>query len=399
MLQPDKDAYTALKPGGAELIEDYAPLHPRGPDEDNVHRKVSALDEKKAEFEQILIKAEQNPEYAEIVRNATRPEDIPNDTWGAMVFIVVEDFPDLRAGRAVIEGKVRTFFVLFMWIGNLFIQGILLFFIAKLLMLPEIHDAQNLYKKYHEDSFAGGIFDPHLFESMSHLEKKHLCGMALSQYAFVRVIIFLWVATNMCEVRDNYRMMIASCGLPNLPDGTDTRLMVRDLHEREGGGEYCVICLNWKGKLGLLLLVFIPKYFIAIILTFTGCLWLASAESIGDLILNSLALAFVTRVDELMATAFFPYKLQEDIATLSIMLPTDPDELNGDDQTNMINRTWAYVKCTSMMLVTLLIVEVIISLQPIIPNYADDVATPCVAFLQQQVPWCSPWQKDCFPTS
>jgi len=323
-----------------------------------------------------------------------------------MVFMVVEDLPDFRGGRAVLENKARTAFIMSMWTLNLFIQGILLFYIGKLLMLAEIHEAQNLYKKYHENSFSGGNFDSDAFETMSHGEKKHLCGMALSQHAFVRVIIFLWVATNVCELRDNYRMMMACVGLPRLPDRLDTRMMVRDLRERAGGGEFCIICLNWKGKVGLTILVFIPKFLIAVILTFTGCIWLASAESIGDLILNSLALAFVTMVDELIATAFFPYKLQEDIATLSIMLPTHPwhhlpEELriSEDEHTKMVKRTWAYVKCAGMMLMCLLLVEVIITLQPILPNYSDDVADPCVAFLAAQVPWCLPWQKHCFPTS
>merc|ERR1719191_2457117 len=93
-----------------------------------------------------------------------------------------------------------------------------------------------------------------------------ICGLALSQRLFVRIIIFLWMANNV---------------------------------------EHHVICLNMKGKVGLICAVYIPKLIITSILTLTGSLWLVASESISDLILNSLALAFVVKVDEIIATTFF----------------------------------------------------------------------------------------------
>lgn len=357
----------------------------------------SAVHEKKKDYERLVLEAEEHHVYASIIQNATEPEDIPSDTWGAMVFLVVVDLPDLRAGRAVMEGKVRTLYILLLFIVNIFIQGVLIFFIARLLLLPDMLNTQDVYKTFHNRAFSQGVLDEDGFWSMSGSEKKQLCGMALSQHLFVRVILFLWVTTNVAELRDNFAKCAGTVELPRLPEELDTRLMVRDLSQTTGGGEFCIVCLNKSGKVGLFLLVFIPKFIIAIFMTFIGSVWLTTARSIGDLILNSLALAFVVKVDELMAVVFFPQRLQHDVATLTLMLPANPEEKDEDIRSR--NNTWAYFGCAMIVIGSAALVEVLINFQPVIPNYGTDVAIPCVAYLNKQVPWCLPWQTDCFPTS
>jgi hypothetical protein len=341
---------------------------------------------------------EEHQEYRTIMANAKVPEDVPNDCWGGLIFIIVCDFPDIRAHRAVMEGKIRVTFCFFMFLVNLSIQAILLCFIGKLLMLPGILSAQNLYKDFRQKAYHEGIASQDHFDELTTSERDHLCGMALSQHLFVRVILFLWVTTNVGELRDNFAKAVAIVNLPALPKvcGTDidTRVMVRDMRD-SGFGEFCVVCLNMKGKVGLFLLVFIPKFIIAVLLTFTGCLWLIAAESIGDLILNSLALAFVVKVDELIAAVFYPARLQDDIATLCILSPTDPDET--DDDLSSWNRSVEFVQCALTLVATMTLVQMFVVFQPVLPFYGNDVADLCVAYLDTQVPWCLPWQSDCFP--
>jgi hypothetical protein len=360
-------------------------------------KHVSEMAENAAE--KILLQKEAENDclaYKDIVRNATVTEDIPNDCWGGLVFVVVTDLPDLRAGRAVMEGKIRFGFVLCTFIINVMIQGILLYFIGKLLMMPGILGTQNLYKDFHQRSFVDGTSNQDQFDAMPEVDKENLCGMALSQGLFVRVILFLWVTTNVGELRDNYAKTMGVVNLPRLPEGLDTRLMVRDLPTTETA-DFCVICLNLKGKVGLLVLVFIPKFIIAMLVTLEGCLWLMSAENIGDLILNSLALAFVVKVDELLAQVFYPQRLQKDLENLSLYLPSDPND--NDDELRSRKSSYEFIECAVVLCATLIIVEVMIVFQPVIPYYANDVTTMCMGFINSQVPWCMPWQKECFPRS
>jgi len=361
-----------------------------------VRKQMSDVAQKKADFAALVLESTQHPEYQELVDNASQGEDVPNDCWGALVFVIVNDFPDLRAGRATTETRARTAFVFILFLLNMFIQGVLLWYIGKLLMLPDILGAQNLYKSYHTVAFSNGVHDSVLFDAMPNDEQTHLCGMALSQGLFCRIILFLWVTVNVGELRDNAAKTVGALGLPRLPDGMDTRLMVRDLPLTEASG-CCVVCLNMKGKVGLLVLVFIPKFTIAILLVLMGSMWLLAAESIGDLILNSLALAFVVRVDELLCVVFFPARFQSQLTNLCMMLPGDPED--KDDDKLMQKVVWEFGECAITVLVSLAIVEIMFIYQPVVPGYAFDVAAPCAAYLAKQVPWCFPWNRECFPTA
>jgi len=308
----------------------------------------------------------------------------------------VNDLPEWRAGRASKEVKIRIVFCSLVFMINLGIQGILLFFIGKLLMMPGMLSVQNIYRTFHEKAFSDGLFDRDKFDDMHVMEKNHLCGLALSQGLFVRVILFLWVTTNVGEVRDNFSMMLGACNLPRLPAGLDTRLMVRDLPQTDVE-EHCVVCLNMLGKVSLLIIVFIPKFLIAFILSFSGCVWLMAAENTGDLILNSLALAFVCKVDELIAAVFFPVNFQVTLANLAFYLPAGPEV--DDDDKQMHKRFLDFVICGGILLSAIGFVEILILYQPVIPSYAGDVTMTCMGFINAQVPWCLPWQTDCFPTT
>jgi len=393
-----KQTYT-LVPEHSTMDADARRLYPERSDmsSDSIQRRMSMKQEAEQEFARVVdLAIHENSEYAAIVNNASISEDVPNDCWGALIYIIVSDLPDLRAGRASKEVKIRIVFCSIVFLINLGIQAILLFFIGKLLMMPGMLSVQNIYRTFHEKAFSDGLFDRDKFDDMHVMEKNHLCGLALSQGLFVRVILFLWVTTNVGEVRDNFSMMLGACNLPRLPAGLDTRLMVRDLPQTDVE-EHCVVCLNMLGKVSLLIIVFIPKFLIAFILSFSGCVWLMAAENTGDLILNSLALAFVCKVDELIAAVFFPVNFQVTLANLAFYLPAGPEV--DDDDKQMHKRFLDFVICGGILLSAIGFVEILILYQPVIPSYAGDVTMTCMGFINAQVPWCLPWQTDCFPTT
>jgi len=353
---------------------------------------TSVIEETEHELEMILSRAERNnPEYASIVANATRVEDVSCDVWGASIWIVVHDLPDFRAGRMTFEGRVRLAFVLFVFTANFLIQSILLYYIITLLTMPGLLATQNVYRKFHKEAYVGAAVDADKFDGMSSNDKADLCGLALSQLMFVRVILFLWVTNNVGELRDAFTKMLGAISLPDLPAGLDTRLMKRDLAASQN--IHNIICLNMKGKVGLAVVVFIPKMIIALVLMLTGCIWLMAAENIGDLILNSLALAFVVKVDELLAEVFFPAHFLSQVSELAFVLPADA----SDKDEASTERAWEFAMCALTLLATLGAVEVMILFQPVVPNYAYDVPGACLAYLADQVPWCRPFQSDCFP--
>jgi len=337
-------------------------------------------------------------EYREITRNATEIEDINADCWGALFFVVVSDFPDMKVGRISAVGKVRFFFSFAVFILNLFIQGILLYFICTLLMMPGILEAQNVYKYFTTRAFRNGVMDDNLFLQFSAKYKNEVCGLALSQAIFARVILFLWVTNNVGELRNNYIKMQATMGLPTLPDGLDMRLMVLDGSDAETDSEHGgrVVCLNQGSKMLLLMFIFIPKVIISVLLATTGCLWLMAAENIGDLILNSLALAFVVQVDELIAQVFFPQFYLQDLARLGIASQKEVD----DPEIVQVRQLKSFCFSSLTLVVTALVVEGAMRFQPVIPFFnGHEVSEACTSYIANQVPWCMPGNSSCFSES
>jgi len=331
-------------------------------------------------------------EYNEIIGNATRVEDVAADCWGALFFVIVHDLPQLLSGDIDLVGKVRIVFSLVVFSINLLIQGTLLYFICKLLMLPSMLAAQNVYRDFSDKAFSDGSVSVELFDSMSSVHKGDICGLALSQALFVRVIIFLWITTNVSEFKDIYTKLKETLAMPILPAGLDRRLMVRDNPETPEKEVY-VVCMTTRVKVILCILIFTPKVVIAVFLMAAGSLWLLAAEKITDLILNSLALAFVTQIDELICQVFFPPFFIQDLANMAIAC--QEYEHNSALQAARQLKSFAY---SSLVLVsTILVVELAIRFQPVIPDYhGTDVATVCFPYLESQVPWCLPGQVDCF---
>lgn len=336
-----------------------------------------------------------NAEYLQIVAKANCVVDIAADVWGALFFVVVCDFPAVKSRTLSAVGQSRLLFSFGVFVINLFIQGILLYFICKLLMMPGMLSAQNVYKYFTEKAFAGGLVDTILFEDMSAKEKHEVCGLALSQALFARVILFLWVTTNVGEIKNNYNILKDIVRLPDLPVGLDMSLMIHDNKETKHH-EISVVCLNRGSKMLLTTFIFIPKFIIVVFLTLMGSLWLMAAENIGDLILNSLALAFVVQVDELIAEVFFPHFYIEDLHNLELCC----QEEDIDPEIEARTQVRAFGYSTILILLTVLSVELAIRFQPVIPNYnGGQVSDACLAYVNDQVPWCMPGQLDCFPES
>lgn len=306
-----------------------------------------------------------NQEYLEIVAKANRIVDVSADCWGALFFIVVRDIPSLFMGVIDCVGRVRIVFSVIVFILNLLVQATLLFFICKLLMVPSLDSAQAIYNKY-----IGKLDEID--------ENSAMCGLALAHPLFVRVIVFLWLTNNVAEFKDIYEKMAETVSMPALPEGLDSRMMVHDNPETKDNIEHNVVCVTKTVKVLLFLVIYIPKILIGVILTVAGTLWLMSSEQIADLILNSLALGFVTMVDELICTVFFPKFFITDMELMALACPKEEKAPEAENARKL--RSFFY---SSLVLAcTAVIVELAVQHQPIIPNFkGKEVAPVCSPYL------------------
>merc|ERR1711957_1101260 len=116
--------------------------------------------------------------------------------------------------------------------------------------------------------------------------------------------------------------------------------------------------------------IFIPKLLVATVLLSEGCVWLAASRSFLDLILNSLALAFVTNVDELLHQVYLPVRLQRNLenSVLACPLPNmSPAERDIKEMRDQYCRSVLFLVLVSAIVGTFLFI------QPVLPNYEWDV--------------------------
>lgn len=287
---------------------------------------------------------------------------------------------------------MRFMFALLFYAINIFIQGELLLFIVRMLAMPAFKSAQDLYMNFHDEAFENGEFSPARFHDFPDEQKSDLCHIAVAQSFITKILIFLWISQNMGEFVFSFTMLGVICGMPHLPDDCPTTEMVVDKDETEKE-EFWVICLNLNSKVLLQLLVYLPKMLIALVLGFTGSLWLLAAQDSGELLLNSLALGFVTNVDEILATIFFPACFSE--VCLQPFAYRFYSRSKGTSHKNELSYVLGIVK----LVVTLAIVELLYHYQPVIPGYQRDIPSACEDYMQQELPWCYPFEsKSCFPT-
>lgn len=338
--------------------------------------------------------------YDAMLKRATDLRDLPLDVWGAMFFVIIKDFPDVLTGDIRHENALRTIFVMICYGLNIFLQVMLLWWICTMVTLPAVRQAQTIYRDFHQDAFrSDGSYDLNLFQALPFATKEEVCEIVLSRGAFLCAILFLWVAQCFDELRQVTRRVRLLSNLPPLPEELLAKEMVAEAKYGSGIFEerkLLLICLNRITKVFLAAFIFIPKSFIATLLCVAGCVWLTASLSFGDLILNSLALAFVVKVDELIFGVFLPARLATNLSDTNIALPVD--ESKSEEERDRADMQGAYRRSVIFLILVTGSVAVFMVFQPVLPGYQWDVGAACAAFNSVDlVPWCLPWNSTCFP--
>lgn len=228
--------------------------------------------------------------------------DIPEDAYGAAILAVVRDVTKVRQGKSWSDEEVQlsmiqacfSFGVLAL---NLVLQIALLIFIKLYVVNPSVQNVQAKYRRFHSDIFdLQGQF---LAEEWTKVTNKGtMCDMGMSDPWFYKCVVLLWVLLIIREFRNTERL---TRDLFTMPTCTE-------LHDMErSSDDGCEIVAITQGvRLLLVVLVSIPKFCICLTLLLLGCSWLTATTSFTDLVMNSIAMEFVTNVDENLYETLLP---------------------------------------------------------------------------------------------
>merc|ERR1719401_2460466 len=74
----------------------------------------------------------------------------------------------------------------------------------------------------------------------------------------------------------------------------------------------------------LILLVCVPKFIICIALLYLGCNWLSATTSFQELVMNTVAMEFITRIDEMLYSTLLPKSMQTEVAEVNFLVYKKP---------------------------------------------------------------------------
>lgn len=143
--------------------------------------------------------------------------------------------------------------------------------------------------------------------------------------------------------------------------------------------------------------ILIPKFFICVYLGLMGGRWLFASTSLQDLILNSLALAFILDIDGLLFKALFPEKMSDKISGITFAPPDLSDHSTASNHREVMI---SYVRSFIFLVCSIAAVAVYFMFQQALPGYdflTDDIHTACHAADVASSLVCQPFEQDCFP--
>lgn len=334
--------------------------------------------------------------------------------WELLQYAVYKDLPESIYGAAMMATirSTQTYHhtvhgvTICVYMGlvlNILMQFYVLYCTRLYICVPAVTRVQELYRRYHEEVFLDGVFSEDAWQAFGQAEQ--LCQIPLSQPFFFVAVLICWTATCWVDLLESGRFMSLWWRLRQPAEDEMTAV-------EDSDGNVLVTAADRKTKGIAIGLILVPKVAIAVYLWWLGARWLVATTSFQELLLNAVALAFITELDELIYMALVPediqvlvqsYKLEKprlretvELNTLDLKLPdsfakpcASKEELQGlgdkgDEWANTLAQHRDRRLCLRIARMVFTIVVLIglpivymRYLQQVLPGYQWDVHGPC----------------------
>mmetsp|Transcript_21690 Transcript_21690/g.57339 ORF Transcript_21690/g.57339 Transcript_21690/m.57339 type:complete len:393 (-) Transcript_21690:68-1246(-) len=279
--------------------------------------------------------------------------DIPKDAYGACMVSFVRDLslilsPGIPAAYRKLS-LMRLVTSVFVMALNLILQVGLLWFIHKFVVQTSVRKAQS---RYHD--FLSSVFDSSgVFDHIAWLEygnKQDLCQIAITNKPFFLTVLSVWTLVMIGEFRSSFRLMRNIEAVPNVRNLGD-QMVFTDLAGAPGGLGGGCLCVGMTRctRFMVYLIILVPKYSILVGLLWDGSRWLATAMSLGDMVMNAVALQFVLTIDEILFTTLLPQGQQVQVEDTNFFI-----EEGAKTWDKVHAASWAQMKLSLFCVVVLL---------------------------------------------
>lgn len=302
--------------------------------------------------------------------------DIPEDAYGAGILALVRDLSVIQGGKSwqdedVQLKLVQASFSFFLLSFNLCLQGSLLYFIWAFVVTPAVHNVQYQYQQFHERLFdTDGNFLAEEWDDYG--GKEELCQIGMSSPFFYCTVVFLWVLLIIREFRTTERLARDLITMPVCQYSSD---MCREVDEKVQ-----VVALTALTKVLIFLVVIIPKIVICSTLMWLGCQWLTATNSFTDLVMNSIAMEFVTGIDEALYETLLPVAHRQQVSDINFVLyKPKPTGSSRNKEFSAFKRSFTYL-CLAIIIVFLYKMMG----QTVLPPHLSDLKMACREMILEQ---------------
>jgi len=321
--------------------------------------------------------------------------DIPEDAYGAAILALVRDLTLVSQGPTWGDELVRikllqAFFAGFLLIMNLVMQFSLLYFIYQFVVQPSVHKVQSEYYRFranvfdHDGTFLEEVWD-------DYPGKEELCQLGMSNVLFYDIVILLWVLLIIREFRTTERLLRDICGMP----GCSTRAEMC----KETDDSVMVVALTPCIKALVIIIVVVPKFLICAALMTLGCQWLTATTSFTDLVMNSIAMEFVTEIDNSLFETLLPVSHRNQVAEINFVKYRKKPVGAGSRSKEFEG----FLRSAVYLVIALAFVfSYYAVIQTVLPSNLTDLKELCVEQLSSAAtpvcPGALPWSlHECFP--
>jgi len=271
--------------------------------------------------------------------------------------------------------------VLALQVLNVWVQLKLLFEVSSLIARPAVTRLRSMYGDF---TRSCGIIDVYHWSQARVLatfsewdaeqEKEELCRFPQTEPFFFFLVVLIWTMYLGFEIKSTVSLTTTILSLER-PQGKSVTIWEVD-------GNYIITKMGPLLKFWLSVTVFIPKFLIGLVLWYIGAEWLTATPGVDNLMLNSLALAFVCEVDELIFRTCMSQVAKYSLERTKLPLP-------------------AYTYMPSIWMSVEMVVTSVLSLwlaffyvyhfQQAIPDYRWDLEVVC-DFFRRENEWVQPGQ-------
>lgn len=313
-------------------------------------------------------------------------EDCEESAYSGAMGTIIKDMHRISKGsQHPVSRVLRISLALSLAISLVVMQLFVLYTIKTFVTSPAVRSIRGVYDEYEKTMYNGHVretgygfsvgiggptgpfFDQTAFDRLSGGLKSSVCIIPFSQPAYLSIILFIWTLSVVGELR----MVVSLSHWLYMIEKVDIGKAIED-HD----GKHIIVGLPGWLKALTFSVVLLPRLLTSALLLWLGCRWLAATLDNIEVLINSIALEFVIRLNSLLYAQLVSDRSKRELKNLKL----DMRHINGEPPS-----AFTYIGASGWMVLSVFFIYLyLVHMQMVLPGYQWDVRKPCAAWVKER---------------